>query len=279
MTTTTRDRPIGINVDGQRINGTLVLPAKRMPGVLFVHGWGGSPEKFLMRAREVANLGCVCLTFDLRGHAETKDQFNTVSREQNLADVVAAYDALAQHPEVDPSAIAVAGSSYGGYLACILAELRPIRWLALRVPALYKDEDWCAPKEKLRDKQNLEAYRRQPVHPDECRALRSCTAFQGDVMIVESEHDTIVPHQVIVNYRAAFTSARSLTYRMMKGADHGLSRPEWQLAYNALLVNWIAEMLGEMRSTGDDTHIMGQSLMRKAAVSTTPTPDTADAAA
>lgn len=246
----TRDRPVHIDVGGERINGTLVSPAARMPGVLFVHGWGGSPEKFLARAREVATLGCVCLTFDLRGHVETRDQHETVSREQNLTDVLAAYDLLVQRPEVDPGAIVVCGSSYGGYLAAILAELRPVRWLALRVPALYKDSDWDVPKQKLRDTQNLEAYRRQPVHPQESRALRSCTAFEGDVLIVESEHDNTIPHQVIVNYRAAFTSARSLTYRVMKDADHALSRPEWQQAYNALLVSWIAEMLGEMRGGG-----------------------------
>jgi hypothetical protein len=32
-----------------------------------------------------------------------------------------------------------------------------------------------------------------------------------------------VPHQVIVSYREACINARSLTYRLMEGADHGLS--------------------------------------------------------
>ena len=42
----------------------------------------------------------------------------------------------------------------------------------------------------------------------------SCTAFTGDVLVVESEQDTVVPHQVVVNYREACISARSLTYRV-----------------------------------------------------------------
>ena len=68
-----------------------------MPGVLFVHGWGGSQQRDLTRARGIAGLGCVCLSFDLRGHAQTGHS-ETVTREQNLDDLLAAYDLLAQHP-------------------------------------------------------------------------------------------------------------------------------------------------------------------------------------
>ena len=74
---TTRDEAIDIMVDDQRIAGTLVT---LIPGVLFVHGWGGSQEKYLARARQIAALGCVCLTFNLRGHAETEPQHETVTR-------------------------------------------------------------------------------------------------------------------------------------------------------------------------------------------------------
>lgn len=55
----------------------------------------------------MAALGCVCLTFDLRGHARTQSQNETVSREDNLRDLLAAYDVLTQQRSVDRSAIAV----------------------------------------------------------------------------------------------------------------------------------------------------------------------------
>ncbi len=239
----TRDEPVDIRVDDLLLAGTLVTQVTRLPGVLFVHGWGGSQEQYLARAREIAAVGCVCLTFDLRGHVQTRSRYETVSREHNLRDVLAAYDLLAGHAQVDSSAIAVVGSSYGGYLAAILTALRPVKWLALRAPALYKDSDWNLPKQQLRKEQNLEAYRLQPVLPEESRALRACTAFQGDVLIVESEHDAIVPRQVLINYREACAQARSLTYRVIEGADHGLSEQRWQQAYTSLLVNWLTEMV------------------------------------
>jgi pimeloyl-ACP methyl ester carboxylesterase len=245
----TRDSAVDIAVDGQHIAGTLIAPATVVPGLLFVHGWGGSQEQYLARAREVAALGCVCLTFDLRGHARTEPQHETVTREHSLRDVIAAYDVLADQRAVDGSAIAVVGSSYGGYLAAILSSLRPVRWLALRAPALYRDEDWALPKRRLNSDQ-LADYRRDPVHAADNRALRACAAFEGDVLIVESEHDDVVPHRVIANYLAAFERAHSLTYRVIEGADHSLSQEPWPRAYTSLLVSWVTEMVLRAREGG-----------------------------
>jgi pimeloyl-ACP methyl ester carboxylesterase len=238
----TRDEAIEIGVDGQRLAGTLVAPATTIPGILFVHGWGGSQEQYLARAREVAALGCVSLTFDLRGHARSDGRNEAVSREDNLRDVLAAYDTLTRHPAVDSRAIAVIGSSYGGYLAAILTSLRPVRWLGLRVPALYKDKDWLLPKRQL-DREELAAYRQRHVGPEENRALAACAAFEGDALLVESEHDDVVPYPAVASFRTAFGRARSLTYRVIEGADHGLSEEPWQRAYTSLLVGWITEMV------------------------------------
>ncbi|MDB5839057.1 MAG: alpha/beta fold hydrolase [Herminiimonas sp.] len=239
----THDQKIGIAVDDGHIAGTIVTPAVLVPGVLFVHGWGGSQEQYLARAREIAALGCVCLTFDLRGHAGTRPQQETVSRENNLRDVLAAYDVLAGHRNVDPSAIAVVGSSYGGYLAAILTAMRPIKWLALRVPALYMDSDWETPKRQLHRDQDLSAYRQRLVPAAENRALRGCAAFHGDVLVIESERDHVIPHAAIASYLEACTHAHSLTYRVIEGADHGLSEESSQRAYTSLLVNWLTEMI------------------------------------
>lgn len=239
----TRDESINIKVDGGHIAGTMVTPSTRIPGVLFVHGWGGSQEQYLARAREVAALGCVCLTFDLRGHAGTQPQQKTVSRENNLRDLLAAYDTLAGHRMVDATAIAVIGSSYGGYLAAILTSLRRVKWLALRVPALYMDSGWDMPKLQLHKDQDLDSYRGSFIPANDNRALRACTAFRGDVLLVESERDHIIPHAVITSYREAFVQSHSLTYRVIEGADHGLTKESHQRAYTSLLVNWMSEMV------------------------------------
>ncbi|MES2173711.1 MAG: hypothetical protein V4523_07155 [Pseudomonadota bacterium] len=60
---------VSIIVGREHLNGTILTPARLTPGVLFIHGWGGSQEQDMARADEIAQLGCICFTFDLRGHA------------------------------------------------------------------------------------------------------------------------------------------------------------------------------------------------------------------
>ncbi|GAB3395489.1 alpha/beta hydrolase family protein [Azotobacter armeniacus] len=238
----TRSESVDLLVENERLAGTFLTPDTQMPGLLFVHGWGGSQERDLKRARGIAGLGCVCLTFDMRGHGGTLAQQQGVTREDNLRDIVAAYDLLAGHPAIDSESIAVVGSSYGGYLASILTSLRPVKWLGLRVPALYRDAEWTRPKREL-DRQDLQLYRHSPLTAADNRALAACAAFRGDVLIVESEHDSLIPHTTIMSYRSAFIGAHSLTYRIIDGADHALSVDTCQQAYTSILVQWVTEMV------------------------------------
>ncbi|QQE88889.1 alpha/beta hydrolase family protein [Azotobacter chroococcum] len=242
----TRSESVELPVEDQRLAGTFLSPDTRMPGLLFVHGWGGSQERDLKRARGIAGLGCVCLTFDMRGHGGTLAQQQGVTREDNLHDLIAAYDLLARHPAIDRDAIAVVGSSYGGYLATILTSLRPVKWLALRVPALYRDAEWSRPKREL-DRQDLQLYRNSPLTPADNRALGACAAFRGDVLLVESENDQLIPHTTLMNYRSAFVRAHSLTHRIIDGADHALSGELCQQAYTSILVHWVTEMVVKSR--------------------------------
>lgn len=233
---------VDIKVEGETIAGTLLSPSSKVPGILFVHGWGGSQQRDLARAKNITGLGCVCLTFDLRGHEKTASQRESVTREQNLEDLLAAYDLLVSHPAVDSSAIAVIGSSYGGYLAAILSRMRRVRWLALRVPALYWDNEWNVPKYAL-DRSGLQIYRRENLGPADNRALAACAEFEGDVLLVESEQDDYVPHTTLMSYRSAFVGAHSLTHRIVDGADHALSTDANQKAYSAILTQWVSEMV------------------------------------
>jgi dienelactone hydrolase len=244
---TTRANPIDIAVDGKHIAGTLVGPDTLVPGVVLVHGWDGSQEQYIARAHEIAAMGCICLTFDLRGHVRHQADRDQVTREDNLRDLLAAYDVLVGHPSVDPGAVAIVGSSYGGYLAAIASSLRQVRWLGLRVPALYEDADWDKPKSAL-DRERLQAYRRRELDPQDNRALAACANFRGDVLIVESEHDDLVPHPTIQNYKKAFVEAQSVTYRVIAGADHALSQKDWQQNYTSLLVHWMSEMVLNARA-------------------------------
>jgi len=250
-----------IPVDGERLSATLLAPATLQPGVLFVHGWGGRQQHNLVRAREAVGLGCICMTFDLRGHARDAAQRDTVSRAQNLDDLLAAYDTLAAAPGVDPEAIAVVGISYGGYLAAVLTTLRRVRWLALRSPALYPDPGWDAPKTSLNADPGLMAYREATLAPDDNRALRAAAAYTGDVLLVAAERDVIVPMPVHHNFEAAFGAARSLTTRVIRGADHALTEKRHQLQYTGHLIDWLTDMV-----VGTREHLARDAVARQKAL-------------
>jgi DNA invertase Pin-like site-specific DNA recombinase len=65
----TRDEAVEIPVDGRGIPGTVVAPAAAISGMLFVQEWGNRQEVYLPRARQIAALDCVGLTFEPGGLA------------------------------------------------------------------------------------------------------------------------------------------------------------------------------------------------------------------
>lgn len=209
------------------------------PGLLVMPGWDddGKRQYDDLKA-ELAQDAWLARRADLPDARWPAERRDSVTRGDNLQQVLADFDALSA--VADPHAIAALGFSYGGYMAALLSAERPVHWLILRSPALYPDEHWTSPKAEL-DKHALDVYRRQLHGAQDNRALGSCARFRGHVLLIESEHDEVIPRQVIDSYAVALGQARSLTRHVLRGADHPLSAQSSRDAYHALVVDWLVE--------------------------------------
>ena len=210
--------PVTITSGGRRLSGHVFLPAQALdpgPGVLFAHGYESSQVHYLPRAEAlVGALGLVCLTFDFGGHGASEGNRQELGLTDHLADLVAAFDELAERDEVDESRIGVAGASYGAYLAARLVSERPVRRLLLRAPALQAESG---------------------AGGDVFAGLRE---FPGEILVVESEHDDVIPHSVIERYAASSPRAHHV---LLACAGHGLA-PEFERPYGEIVREWFREL-------------------------------------
>jgi pimeloyl-ACP methyl ester carboxylesterase len=226
-----------IKVAGDGIAASFCRPTGASAGIVFVHGWDGCKEQHAECIDEVVANGFACLAFDLRGHQGTCELHDQVDRADNLRDLLRMYDWLADQG-IDR--IGLIGVSYGAYLAALATEVRPVRWLVLRAPALYPDRGWHRPKDELGELVDLRKYREQVHAPEDSESLAACAGFEGHALIVESGCDEVIPHPVILSYAQAFLSAKSMTCTTIDGADHELSETRHRLAFARMVGDWLA---------------------------------------
>lgn len=236
-----------------KINGnlaaTLIKPEnskKPLPGLIFIHGWESSKKGNTKRAQEISKLGFICLTIDLRGHGDSEGTIDQFSRKDHLEDIKSTYQYLKNLDEVAEETIGIIGSSYGGYLSAVAANYLEFDCIVLRVPALYFDKDFDTPTDKL-IKENPQAFTSSDLTEKNCLALKGIANFPGEIFIIESEKDEVIPHAVIENYLSVITDKRKLTYKIMKGAGHHFwNNPKLDKEYLNILKNWLKEKSSEL---------------------------------
>lgn len=199
---------------------------RRAAGLLFVHGLRSSQSAYIARAEAVAaEAGVVCLAFDLGGHGTSGGVLAELSPRDHLADLFVAFDYLAGREEVDGGRIGLCGASYGGYLAALFVAERPVKRLLLRAPAVYADDDVDMP---IGQRPGARPGRPSRVVFDRLHA------FPGEVLVVESELDTVIPRSLIDRYAGSTPRAQRA---VIHGAGHALE-PKFERAFVELICAW-----------------------------------------
>jgi uncharacterized protein len=225
IATSTTD--IAFESKGRRIAGRLYSPAEPSGrAILFIHGLHSTQAGYGPRAEAAgAGLGATSLSFDLSGHGESEGDKHSITLREHLAETLMAYDTLCAAAAVDPTRMGVCGASYGGYLAALLADVRAPKRVLIRAPALYPDDWLDLPLGSRRDR---------PEAPHS-HALEAMSRFGGEVLVLESEHDEVVPAAAVRAYVAAAPNVR---HEVLAGAGHRLDEPACEAAFVRWLLEW-----------------------------------------
>jgi len=132
--------------DGTRLAGTLTVPQNaggRVPAVILVHGSGaqdrdetvGPNPVFLQLSNALSNAGYAVLRYDKRGVDKSEGNAASMTRDQLIADVTAAYAFARSLPVIDSSRVFLLGHSEGGELVpSVAATHRGVAGIILMAP-------------------------------------------------------------------------------------------------------------------------------------------------
>jgi esterase/lipase len=234
-------------VDGLQLVGHIFLPenlTEKNPAVLFVHGWTSAQDRSFQYANGLAAEGFICMVFDMRGHGASDGEIAMFAPKDFLKDVVAAYDYLSQVKKVDAEQISLVGSSFGSYLGLLLSEKRTLKNLVLRVPADYPNEIFDKQKFQYSGSSNedIVSWRKQKRSRKDTFALQAISNYKGNILIIESENDTVIPHQTVANYIAAVTNKKKLTHVVMLNAPHSLKEGQLRDECQQILKTWFVSL-------------------------------------
>jgi pimeloyl-ACP methyl ester carboxylesterase len=234
-TVTSTMEEVSFQSDGREISGRLFRPARDEPsarGLLFIHGLGSDQSGYEPRAARASDeIKSVCLTFDLSGHGQSSGSLAELTPHDHLDDVLAAYDHLASSAETGLTRIGVCGASYGAYMASLLLSWRHVQRLLIRAPALYPDGDMMVP---------LGRRRTSGVGVGPNVALDNLRHYAGQVLILESGKDEVIPHSVVQEYLDACQGRAR--YQVIAGATHALTDDRWRAEFLETIVSWFSSM-------------------------------------
>src|SRR5215203_3096467 len=124
--------------DGVELAADLYLPSRDegshewASGIIVCHGFASNKERYAHFGELAAENGFAALILDLRGHGQSGGEVDA----NIFNDIAAALQYLQSRPEVNPTSIAIQGSSLGGWLAIhTAAHLKDVSPVVAYAPA------------------------------------------------------------------------------------------------------------------------------------------------
>jgi uncharacterized protein len=119
-----REEEVRFSNGGVQLSGTLITPATggRHPAIILVHGSGPANREWTLPfARFLIRRGMAVLTFDKRGVGRSTGDWNSASFDDLAGDVVAGFEYLKTHREIDAAQVGLLGVSQAGWIMPLAA--------------------------------------------------------------------------------------------------------------------------------------------------------------
>jgi len=199
--------------NGHRLAATKVIPANQAePEILALHGLGETATRHRVRylLDALAEHGYGSVTFDFAGNGDSTGVLAESTLRGRRAETIAAAGALGQW-----AAPVVIGTSMGAHLAAWTAPETAPRGLVLFCPAAYPEHA---------TDQKFDGGLARPGRYADSPAYAGLRNFTGDLLIVGTRQDQVVPPAVIDGYLASARAARSTEVIWLDDCDHFIHR-------------------------------------------------------
>lgn len=233
-----------IPVGDEELDATLMVPSvekEKYPAVIFYHGSGSDKEGYLKRGSLLVEKGYTCLAFSFRGCGKSDGKLSEQTLNMALEDALAAFDFVANDIKIDKNRVGVCGRSFGGYLAAIISGKRKIKSLVLSVPAIYREEDRDTEYKQLNKLEKQ--YFRKNGEFSGTEAMQAIERYEGDLLVIEHEEDTVIPQNVVKSYFDSAKSAKSKEYEVIKGALHHIKDQKLDDEFIQIITDWFVKTL------------------------------------
>ena len=188
-----------------------------VPNVLFLHGAGnGTKERALPIAEYLQEqINISSFLFDFSGHGQSS---GTLSSSSIAKRVLEAEAALQFFDTSKP--FSLVASSMGGHIALTLMKKYPIQNVVLLYPGIYTDEAFGVPftNEFSEIIRKHESWRDATVP----KVLRK---FEGNLLIIIGEQDTVIPHEVIETLKNEAVIAKTVEELIIPNGTHWFLEP------------------------------------------------------
>lgn len=141
------ERPVVFkNKNGRQLVGFLHLPEgkKKLPLVIFCHGFGGTKtkRKYVKLARALEKADIASFRFDFEGCGDSEGDFEKITAEREVLDLSVAVNYILRLKNINKNKVAFLANSFGA-VACLLYIIQnnfPAKTIVFWTPALNQKE-------------------------------------------------------------------------------------------------------------------------------------------